>query len=213
MKKSEYWAKKLSKYTDEEWAGKPSLFVIEAKAFYPRNGRVLEIGTGTGNDGLWLAEQGYRVTMTDFIDDQFPDIKEEAKTRGVEVELKRLDVRNLSELPSESFDVVHANLSLHYFDIETTKRIFAEIYRILKPIGVLSSLCNSTEDPECQEGEEIEKNFYKLNGIEKRFLDVATARELTSEFDPIAIDNKGVTYKDRAMGIQNLIRIIVKKGK
>lgn len=213
MSKAEYWAKKLSKYSDAEWADKPSLFVIEAEAFYPKGGRVLEIGTGTGNDGLWLAEQGYVVTQTDFIDDMFSAIKKHANDRGVKVELKQLDVRNLSEIASESFDVVHANLSLHYFDIQTTKQIFSEIHRVLKNDGVLSALCNSTEDPECQEGEKIEKNFYKLNGIEKRFLDVDTALELTQAFEPIVVDNKGVTYKDRAMGVQNLVRIIVKKGK
>ncbi len=213
MKKSEYWAKKLSKYNDADWAGKPSLFVIEAEKFYPKNGTVLEIGTGTGNDGLWLAQKGYKVTMTDFIDDLFPTIHEEADSEGVQVELKKMDVRDLSELPSESFDVVHANLSLHYFDLATTQQIFAEIRRILTPGGVLSALCNSTDDSECGEGEAIEPNFYKINDIEKRFLDVETAQALSHEFVPIAVDNRGETYKDRAIGVRNLIRIIVKKGK
>ncbi|MDQ5972213.1 MAG: hypothetical protein QG553_372 [Patescibacteria group bacterium] len=212
MSKAAYWAKKLSKYNDADWAGQPSLFVQEAVKFYPTNARVLEIGTGTGNDGLWLAQEGYKVTMTDFIDDLFPTINEEAASEGVRVELKKLDVRELSELSSESFDVVHANLSLHYFDMATTKQIFAEIKRILTPGGVLSALCNSTDDSECGEGEEIEQNYYKINEIEKRFLDVDTAKELSHEFNPLAIDNRGETYKDRAIGVRNLIRIIVKKG-
>lgn len=213
MSKTDYWAKKLSKYSNAEWDGKPSLFVAEAEKFFPKDARVLEIGSGTGNDGIWLAQQGYHVTMTDFIDDLFPFIKEQAAKKKVNVELKKLDVRELSTIPSGSLEVVHANLSLHYFDIRTTQQIFDEIYRILVPNGVLSTLFNSTQDTEYGEGEEIEENFYRIHDIEKRFLDLETAQVLTKRFDSLAIDDKGATYKDQAMGVHNLIRIIVKKGK
>lgn len=211
MDKAAYWAKKLSKYSDADWADKPSLFVQEAEKFFPAKARVLELGCGVGQDGLWLASQGYQVTQTDFIDDFFPAITSQAKQRGVKTTLQQLDSRQLSTIPDKSFDAIFANLSLHYFDSKTTEAIFAEIHRILTNDGVFAGLFNSTEDPEISDGEEIEKNFYRLNGIDKRFLDVATAQNLAKNFTPLAIDNKGITYKDRALGIQNLIRIIAKK--
>ncbi len=31
----------------------------------PKNGRVLELGGGTGQDALWLAQNGFCVTLTD----------------------------------------------------------------------------------------------------------------------------------------------------
>jgi ubiquinone/menaquinone biosynthesis C-methylase UbiE len=206
-----YWAKKLKKYTAADWAGKPSLFVQEARPCFPGTGRVLELGCGTGDDGLWLAEQGYDVTQTDFIDDLFPDITLRAQDAGVKVDLQKLDSRQLSALASKTYDVVFANLSLHYFDMATTKAIFAEIHRILKPGGVFAGLFNSTDDPETTEGEQLEENFYHINGIDKRFFDVATAQQLTKSFTPLVINNKGNTYKDRAKGIQNLVQIIVQK--
>ena len=34
-------------------------------AAWPAGGRILEVGGGTGEDALWLAHQGFRVTLTD----------------------------------------------------------------------------------------------------------------------------------------------------
>jgi SAM-dependent methyltransferase len=34
-------------------------------AAWPANGRILEVGGGTGEDALWLAHRGFRVTLTD----------------------------------------------------------------------------------------------------------------------------------------------------
>lgn len=211
MDTAAYWAKKLGKYSDTDWADKPSLFVQEAEKFFPAKARVLELGCGVGQDGLWLASQGYDVTQTDFIDDNFEDITAKAQKTGGNHSVQKLDARDLSSVADQSYDVVFANLSLHYFDLETTHKIFAEIKRILTPGGVFAGLFNSTDDPETSEGEAIEENFYHLNGINKRFMDLATARDLAKDFTPLAIDNKGITYKDRALGIQNLIRVIVKK--
>ena len=34
-------------------------------AAWPPGGHILEVGGGTGEDALWLARQGFRVTLTD----------------------------------------------------------------------------------------------------------------------------------------------------
>jgi len=211
MDAAAYWNKKITGYAQADWANKPSLFVIEAESFFPKKNRVLELGCGPGYDGIWLATQGYTVTQTDFIEDFFPAITQAAKEQNVTTELQQLDARELAQLSANSYDVVFANLSLHYFDLATTKQIFAEIHRILKPGGVFAGLFNSTDDSEYGEGEETEKNFYHLNGIDKRFLDVPTACMLTKDFTALVVDNQGTTYKDQALGVKNLIRIIVKK--
>lgn len=211
MSEAAYWHKKITGYSAAGWADKPSPFVMEAKEFFPKQGRVLEIGCGTGWDGIRLAEQGYDVTQTDLIDEFFTTIAKAAREKGVQTKLLKLDARELNTLPAASFEVIFANLSLHYFDMVTTQAIFAEIHRILTPGGIFAGLFNSVNDPEAGEGIALEENFYQVGDITKRFLDVPIAHDLTNRFTPLVIDDKGAAYKDQAKGVQNLIRVIVKK--
>lgn len=208
----DFWNKKIADwYAKTDWAKRPSIFVESVKEYYPGTGKVLELGCGAGQDGLWLASQGYDVTQTDLIEGMFPDIRRRAEELGAKTELKQLDLLDLSSIEDSSFDVVHAHLSLHYFDKDTTEQIFKEIYRILRPGGVLSALFNSTSDPENNEGEEIEPHYRKIGSLKKRFLDIAEARHFAEDFNILLADDEGETYKDRAIGTKNLIRLVAKK--
>jgi SAM-dependent methyltransferase len=208
-----FWNKKIATwYNTADWAGKPSIFVQDAKGYFPPSGKVLELGCGAGQDGLWLAVQGYEVVQTDFIDGMFPAIRDKAAKLGVQTALRQLDIRNLSDLGDDSFDIVYSHLSLHYFDHKTTKEIFAELHKILRPGGVLAALFNSISDPEYLEArEKIEPHYVQVGDIKKRFLDEAEAREFAAGFQILLADNNGETYKDRAIGVKNLIRLIAKK--
>ncbi len=111
-----------------------------------------------------------------------------------------------------SFDIVYAHLSLHYFDRQTTEQIFAEMYRILKPKGLLAFFTNSTNDPEYNTGTQIEADFFEIEGTTKRYFSVESAKQFAYAFRSVLVDNKGETYKDRAKGIHNLIRFIGTKS-
>jgi SAM-dependent methyltransferase len=208
-----FWDHRIASwYAKEDWASKPSIFVEEAKQHFPPTGKVLELGCGAGQDGLWLVTQGYDVTQTDLIDSMFPAIRERAEQLGVATTLQQLDVvTDLSAIPDHSYDVVHAHLSLHYFDKQTTLAIFDQIHRILKPGGILAALFNSTDDPEAKEGQEIEPNYRQVGPLKKRYVSSEEAREFATKFQIIQADNQGETYKDRAKGVRNLIRLIAKK--
>lgn len=121
----------------------------------------------------------------------------------------------MQEIPwsfrSESFDIIYAHLSLHYFDEKTTNLIFDEIYRILKHEGIFAFFTNSKDDPEYDKNLEIEDGFLKIGEINKRFFDEEMAKRFAKKFEIIICDNKGETYKDSAKGIHNLIRYIGSK--
>ena len=76
---NEMWAEHddLSRDADE-------LLVAEIEGLKP--GRALDIGCGAGGNAVWLAEQGWQVTATDFADAAIEKGKRLATKRGVHVE-------------------------------------------------------------------------------------------------------------------------------
>ena len=84
-----------------------------------------------------------------------------------------------------TFDVVYARLSLHYFRDSVTKEIFKEIHRILKPDGRLSFLCKSTGDSFYGKGEEIEKDLFEYEGYMRHFFTENYAKECLGILDTV----------------------------
>lgn len=208
------WSKLHSTYKDKDWIDKPSLFAETAIEYFPKSGRILDLGAGQGQDTRFFAEHGYDIVSTD-ISKSALEINQKKITEHLKrkIIIKHLDLSSSFPFPDESFDVVYAHLSLHYFDKKTTTEIFSEIERILKGDGILAFLVNSTNDPEYTTGEKIEEDFFKIGEASKRYFSIETAKKFTSHFNTILLDDSGETYKDRAKGVHNLIRYIGKKEK
>ena len=162
-----------------------------------------------GQDGIYFSEKGYDVTATDlFIETVNKTIREKSAQH---IKTTVVDLRNPFTFANESYDIVFAHLSLHYFDQETTRRIFDDIYRVLKPGGVLAFLMNSTSDPEYATGTRIEDDYYQIEGVAKRFFSVESLKPYLAKFNITLLDAQGETYKDKAIGVHNLIRVIATK--
>jgi len=203
------WQDLHKDYKDRDWINKPSLFAETAITYFPTNGKVLDLGAGQGQDSRFFAEHGYEVVSTDLEETALEQSKakliDELKQK---VTLQKTDLREELPFDDASFDVVYAHLSLHYFDYETTVRLFGEIQRILKPGGVLAFFTNSIHDPEYNTGTKLEDDYFQIDKTAKRYFSVETARAFARYFDVNLLDNHGETYKDRAKGVHNLIRFI-----
>lgn len=104
--------------------------------------KVLDLGCGVGNDSLYLTEKGFDVIACDYSDIAIEKINKEFNN----VETKIVDISKHLPFEDNSFDLIIADLSLHYFDENTTKNIMREIKRILVPNGYLIARVNSVED-------------------------------------------------------------------
>jgi SAM-dependent methyltransferase len=200
-----YWAKLHALYSDKDWITKPSMFAEFVTDYLPEQGALLELGAGLGQDSAYFAEQGYKAIATDL------NIDKLVAMAGDKFATQAVDLREKLPFDDNTFEVVYAHLSLHYFDEQTTEQIFAEIYRILKPGGVLAFLTNATADPEYGQGKQIGENYFEIEGTAKRYFNVASATEFARAFKPLLADNNGATYKDEAKGVHNLIRFIGSK--
>jgi SAM-dependent methyltransferase len=201
--------------TAVDWIDKPSLFAQDAIKYFPKSGKVLELGAGQGQDTRFFAEHGYDVVSTDLEDSALERSKSKLPEKlQSKVTIQKLDLREDFPFGSDSFDVVYAHLSLHYFDIETTYKILNQITRVLKPGGVIAFFTNSTTDPEYGTGEQIEPDFFQIDNVTKRYFSVESTRKFISDFYQInLLDDLGETYKDAAKGVHNLIRFVGTKPK
>lgn len=206
-----FWNRKHEGYRKgTNWANELPLFAeMCVKNYFPKTGKLLEIGCGQGRDAAFFASQGYDVTATDISDEAIKYAKEIAKVKFVQ-----LDTAEGLPFEDESFDVVYSYLALHYFDHETTKAIFADIHRVLKPGGIFATVTNTIKDLEYNEAgwTKIEDNFYRdPDGLPKRYFSVDYIKELTAGlFKPMLLNNQGQSPKRQA---KNLIQFVGEKLK
>lgn len=206
------WKELHSCYQEQHWIDKPSLFAETAIPHFPKKGRILELGAGHGQDSFFFAKQGYDVVSSDIeVSSLESNLTKQPEMLQEKIKIKQLDLKNSLPFEDQSFDIVYAHLSLHYFDKETTLSIFNEIWRILKPEGMFAFLANSINDPEYSAGNPLEEDFFLINKVTKRYFSVESTRKFTQDFQVSLLDNLGKTYKDEAKGISNLIRFIGKK--
>lgn len=203
------WQDLHDRYKGQDWIGKPSLFAETAITYFPTKGKVLDLGAGLGQDGHYFAYHGYEIVSTDLEETAL----EQSKSRLTDeikqkVAFQKVDLREELPFDDVSFDIVYAHLSLHYFDYETTVHLFDEIQRVLKPGGVLAFLTNSVHDPQYNTGSKIEDDYFQIGDKQKRYLSVDIARSFTKYFNVYLLDDHGETYKDSAIGANNLIRFI-----
>jgi SAM-dependent methyltransferase len=137
---------------------------------------IVDLGCGAGHDTEVLLGKGYPIFACDCSSEAIRLVRE----RCPEARTMIFDMSEGLPLPDASAMVIVSDLSLHYFDWATTKRIVAEIGRVLKTEGSLLCRVNSTKDLNYGAGQgiEIEPNYFEVEGWRKRFFDEAALREL-----------------------------------
>jgi ubiquinone/menaquinone biosynthesis C-methylase UbiE len=106
--------------------------------FLPRPGaRVLDIGGGPGRYSIWLAHQGYRVTLADLSPDLLAIAREKAREAGVDLEgVVEANALDLSQFPDDSFDsVLCLGPMYHLLEEQDRRAVASELLRVLKPGG------------------------------------------------------------------------------
>ena len=177
MQFKDYWDEahktySMSKITYDNWLDDYKEVLDNCKT------EVLDLGCGVGNDTLYLTERGFKVIACDYSDVALKHLKEQLKS----VETKWLDISTPLPFKDTTFDLVIADLSLHYFDEKTTIEIMKEIKRILKPNGHLLARVNSIADKNfgAGNGQKIEDNYYFVEGYNKRFFSIEDAKKFFS---------------------------------
>ena len=109
-------------------------------------GSILDAGCGTGDNALFFAERGHKVTGIDFLSEPIERAKKKAARRGQSVNFQVQDALALQDW-SEKFDNVIDSGLFHVFNDEDRKRYVEGLSHVLRSGGTLYLSCFSDLEP------------------------------------------------------------------
>jgi len=103
------------------------------KLFQVQKGmRILDVGCGTGNFSIKLAEMGCRVTGIDISDKMLDVARKKAEKMGYQIDFYHMDVYNL-QFEDEEFDGVFSMAAFEF--ITQPEKALDELFRVVKKGG------------------------------------------------------------------------------
>ncbi len=112
-------------------------------------GSVLDSGCGTGENALFFASRGQKVTGIDFLAEPINLARQKAAERDLTATFLVMDALAVKELP-EVFDSVIDSGLFHVFSDDDRRRYVDGLATVLKPQGRLFFLCFSDKEPGTQ---------------------------------------------------------------
>lgn len=166
-----YWKKLLNEHKGEKLDFLDDIWVEKYSEIFKKINvdTALDLGCGLGQYTKYLISKGFITTSADISFDVLKSVKENI----FDTKVIQLDMSKPLPFENNSFDLVFANLSIHYFDKETTEKLLEEIKRILKDGGYFIGSVNSSKTFKFIKdvAVEIEPNYYFEYGRNVRLWD------------------------------------------
>jgi len=188
MSESNYWKNKWSNRPSEPANNFAKRAFKWVKTKNPRF--LLDLGCGDGRDSIYFSNKGLKVTAVDFSESGI----EKLKTQQSRINCVLKDIRNIN-FPENSFDVIYAHLTLHYFDDKTTSKIFNNLYKILKKGGLIFVKCKSTDDVLFGKGKKVGENMYRKGHV-RHFFTKEYMTEKLKKFKIIRVRKTSSVYHE-----------------
>lgn len=180
FKNDEYWKKRINEKLEID------MWIDEYIEYFNNKGKCLELGCGIVQYSKRLMEYGYEVISTDISETALREVKKFNKNTKI------VDMTERLPFESETFDLVFASLSIHYFDDKTTKQLVSEIKRVLKNDGLFIGSVNGKEALEVinETAVKLEDNFYLNKDRDIRLFDKEEIKKYLSIFQIQLIDKR-----------------------
>lgn len=129
--------------------------------------RILDLGCGSGRHTVYLAEQGFAVFGLDIAPTGLCATIKKLAEAGFPAHVTLSDIK---KLPYEDafFDAIISVRVIHHDRLAAIEKTVAEMYRVLKPVGLVWVTVPVPQTHPSKEGTEIEPGtFIPLSGCEK----------------------------------------------
>ena len=113
----------------------------------PAGAQVLDVATGGGHTGLFLASLGHEVTLSDLTPAMLERAAEAARERGLSVQTRLHSAESLL-YPNGSFDLVTCRVAAHHFS--SPESFISETARVLRAGGWFLLIDGSVEDDQSE---------------------------------------------------------------
>jgi ubiquinone/menaquinone biosynthesis C-methylase UbiE len=162
MSGSDYWEDAYESGEYEHWEfsyPSPELTTLVAANFFPKNASALEIGSGGGNDAIFLSMSGLKVTAVDISLTALKIARKRGKKAHMAVNWLRGDVL-LLPLMGESMDFISDRGLFHLIEDCDREAYASEVFRVLKTGGYAMI-----------RGKSEESSYEQFNPITKEAID------------------------------------------
>src|SRR5213593_759464 len=107
---------------------------------------VLDAGCGTGENALFFAARGHRVTGIDFLNEPIRRARVKATERDLSADFLVKDATTLGDWDERFASVIDCGL-FHVFSDDDRRRYVQGLARVIEPGGWLFLMCFSDEEP------------------------------------------------------------------
>lgn len=154
-------------------------------------GTVLDLGCGIGQHTDYWFANGFDVISTDIS----AVALEELKRRTPGAKIMQIDMRERLPFDDEAFQIVFANLSIHFFDKKTTHKLAGEIKRILKTGGFFIGSVNSSKAYEFvkDKAQVLDENYYLIGERYIRLFDRKSFDLFFHDFKTVSLEETHIT--------------------
>ena len=150
--------------------GKPDFNLIQAVTTLPIHPcKALEIGCGTGDNAIWLAQQGYHVVGVDAAEIAIEKAEEKAATAKATCTFAVLDILK-SHAEGAPFGFAFDRGCFHTVDTDEDRTTFAkQVHRHLADGGLWLSLVGNADEERVDEGPPRRTARDIVNAVEPHF--------------------------------------------
>lgn len=151
---------------------------------------MLDLGCGVGINIPALIKFGVNIVAADYSDKAIKIVNDLFSKD--EVLTVCFDVRNKFPFTDDVFDIIVADLSLHYFKNKDMKNIICELERVLKKRGKLIARVHSINQQRPPKGIELETGFYLHDGITRKYFTREEINILFKNWNILSLEEKTI---------------------
>lgn len=165
---------------------RPDSNLVNTIKIHPiKAGKGLDVGCGTGDNVIWLSQQGFKMTGIDFASTAIELAQQKAKKMNVAASFYTLDFLT-DQVPGGPFSFVFDRGCFHTFDTAEERSLYAKnVYKLLKRDGWWLTIAGNYDDGRLDIGPPKRKAAEIVQAVEPWFSIISLLSGRFDSNDPI----------------------------